>query len=217
MAESDAPVSTRHAVQACLANWRARGADQADPVRFRLIEALARRAAALEGEARRLLDARLATLAADYEARLARPAPSEPPATPPAPGPLAALVAQFGPQEELQAPPATAATPVPLARRPGPPELRALRQFRRTWTRLHADQRLSQSQARVPDQAGPLNSYHLVHRSLKLMRDLAPDYLHRFVSYVDTLLWLDQAHGGAFNTGPGRADGARKGPRGRQG
>jgi hypothetical protein len=32
----------------------------------------------------------------------------------------------------------------------------------------------------------------LVLRSLALMRDIAPDYLNRFMSYVDTLLCLDQ-------------------------
>ena len=31
----------------------------------------------------------------------------------------------------------------------------------------------------------------LVLRSLSLMRDLSPDYLNRFVGYVDTLLFLD--------------------------
>jgi hypothetical protein len=31
----------------------------------------------------------------------------------------------------------------------------------------------------------------LVLRSLGLMRDLSPDYLNRFMGYVDTLLFLD--------------------------
>ncbi|MFP4906442.1 DUF2894 domain-containing protein, partial [Paraburkholderia sp. BR14261] len=50
------------AARALLDAWRARGADQLDPVRFHFIEALERRAAAHAGEARRLLDARLAQL-----------------------------------------------------------------------------------------------------------------------------------------------------------
>jgi hypothetical protein len=33
----------------------------------------------------------------------------------------------------------------------------------------------------------------LVLRSLALMREAAPDYLNRFVSYADTLLCLEQA------------------------
>jgi len=70
-----------------------------------------------------------------------------------------------------------------------------VQQFRSTWTRLSADQRLTQALAKVPDNAGPLNSQRLLHRSLALMRDLSPDYLERFVSYVDALLWLDEAAG----------------------
>ncbi len=47
----------------------------------------------------------------------------------------------------------------------------------------------------MPENAGPLNSHHLVHRSLLLMRDLSPEYLNRFMTYVDTLLWVDQLNG----------------------
>lgn len=46
--------------------WREQHADRLDPVRFRRIDALERRAAAFDGDARRLLDARLATLLDDY-------------------------------------------------------------------------------------------------------------------------------------------------------
>ncbi|WP_205171686.1 DUF2894 domain-containing protein, partial [Burkholderia sp. LMG 13014] len=49
-------------VRATLDAWREQGADRLDPVRFHRIDALERRAAALEGNARALLDARLATL-----------------------------------------------------------------------------------------------------------------------------------------------------------
>lgn len=203
--------------QATLEAWRARGAQRVDPVRFQFIEALARRAARHEGAARHLLDARLAQLMAAYADTLAEAPPrTATPATPAASGPLGRLVDQLG-RHDPAAPASEAvratATPHPA----GPPELKALRQFRRTWSRLHADQRLTQAQAQVPDQAGPLNSYHLVHRSLALMRELAPDYLHRFVSYVDTLLWLDQAQGGAFTAGTARADGPKKAGRGRTG
>jgi hypothetical protein len=47
--------------------------------------------------------------------------------------------------------------------------------------------------ATVPKNAGPLNSHHLVHQSLTLMRELSPEYLTQFVSYVETLSWLDRA------------------------
>ena len=29
-------------------------------------------------------------------------------------------------------------------------------------------------------------------RALQLMQDVSPDYLQRFMSYADTLLWLEQ-------------------------
>jgi hypothetical protein len=38
-----------------------------------------------------------------------------------------------------------------------------------------------------------MNSQHLVLRSLQRMRDIAPDYLQGFMSYVDALIWLEQA------------------------
>src|SRR5438128_533593 len=54
--------------------WRASGADQVDPVRFRLMEALARRSAGHQGAARRLLDERLHGLVAAYDAIVQRDA-----------------------------------------------------------------------------------------------------------------------------------------------
>ncbi len=167
---------------------RARGDHRVDPVRFRLIEALARRSAAHEGEARRRLDARLSQLLADYAAEVARRAAnaSSAPAafaeaTPLQVGPLAALGAHLAQQAALRGDGRTA------------PEGQTLTWFRSVWTRLSAERRLTQSLARVPTNAGPLNSHNLVHQSLALMRDLSPEYLHRFMSYVDTLFWLDEA------------------------
>ena len=55
--------------------WRAQGADRVDPVRFALIESLARRAGAHEGLARRLLDERLSGLVEDYARDVAASAP----------------------------------------------------------------------------------------------------------------------------------------------
>jgi hypothetical protein len=33
----------------------------------------------------------------------------------------------------------------------------------------------------------------LAIRSLSTMQDISPAYLNRFISYVDTLFWLEQA------------------------
>lgn len=85
--------------------------------------------------------------------------------------------------------PATADKPAAAA-----PEARTLQFFKRTWSRLSADQRLAQSRATLPDNAGPLNSQHLVHRSLTLMRELSPEYLEHFVAYIDALQWVEQGN-----------------------
>lgn len=72
-------------------------------------------------------------------------------------------------------------------------ELKSLRYFRNTWSKLSVDKQVAQAMDQAPENAGPLNSHHLVLRSLALMRDISPDYLNCFMSYVDTLLCLDQA------------------------
>lgn len=73
-----------------------------------------------------------------------------------------------------------------------PVELRAVNEFKATWSRLSADRRLNQSlMAKAPNNAGPLNSQHLVHRSLLLMRELSPAYLRQFMAYADALAWIE--------------------------
>lgn len=182
---------------AALDALRARGADRLDPVRFRFIEALARRAAAHDGQARRVLDDKLAEALAACGQGLERAAVAGDGAGSRAlaPGPLAELVGQLARHASPQEPALVPA--VARAAAPSPPELKALGHFRRTWSRLNAHQRLTQALAKVPENAGPLNSNQLVHRSLTLMRDLSPEYLDHFMAYVDALLWLDRVNGGA--------------------
>jgi hypothetical protein len=74
------------------------------------------------------------------------------------------------------------------------PELKSVRKFRNTWSKLSAKKQVSQALDHAPKNAGPINSHMLVLRSLALMREISPDYLNRFVSYVDTLLSLDQSN-----------------------
>lgn len=71
-------------------------------------------------------------------------------------------------------------------------ELKSVRHFRNTWSKLSADKQVTQALGQAPKNAGPINSHRLVLSSLALMREISPDYLNRFVSYVDTLLCLDQ-------------------------
>jgi hypothetical protein len=186
---------------------RAQGAERADPVRFRLVEAMARRTAAQQGEARRLLEARLAELVAGFTTP---PAPTQPAAAPgrPAPGPLASLLVPLGDRSgrpsatRLPAGQPAGHGPAPASAAGEPP---ALDYFRATWSRLQTEQRLAQSQARLPGNAGPLNSQHLVHRALMLMHELSPGYLQHFMGQVDALLWLDGVSEAAGGPNGGRA------------
>lgn len=212
-----------------LAAMRDRGAQRFDSVRFRFIEALARRAVAHRGEVRRILDVRLAAALAEYGGRFdaARPEAGagfggshQPAATPDAkhsPGPLADLVLHIA---RHSSPTARVGQADDGAARAGPPaELNALRDFRSTWARLRVDQQLSQSLAKGAGNAGPLNSHLLVLRSLKLMHEISPAYLARFVAHVDALLWLDQANGGSaavqVSVARGAGDKKRRPGRGR--
>ena len=66
----------------------------------------------------------------------------------------------------------------------------------RVTARIGIEQQLAQALASAPENAGPLNSHRLVLRALERMRDLAPDYLHRFIVYADALCWLEDAERG---------------------
>lgn len=72
------------------------------------------------------------------------------------------------------------------------PELKTIRHFRDTWSKLSVDKQVTRALEQAPKNAGPINSHMLVLRSLELMRDISPDYLNRFMSYAETLLSLDQ-------------------------
>ncbi len=192
---------------ATLDAWRARGDHRFDPVRFRMIEAMTGRAAAHDGEARRILDDKVATLLAAYAEDLEKARCVEAPA---APDPsddetLAALVDHIARHTSSS------------ENRSATGELKTLGYFRSTWSRLSANRRLTQSLAKMPQNAGPLNSHHLVYRSLTLMRDLSPAYLHRFMAYVDTLLWVDQVNSANALAGSdtARAESPKKAARGK--
>ena len=180
--------------------WRERGADRMDPIRFHFIEALDRRAAGHSGEARRLLDERLAKLIEAYAIDLER-AESKADDTDakassgdPARGTLAGLIDYIANHATADGDGLTAgsATPRPSSY----PELEALDYFRETWSKVRSEKQLRQSLKKAPGNAGPLNSSSLVHRSLSLMRELSPGYLQQFLSYVDALSWMEQMNGG---------------------
>ncbi|WP_213308778.1 DUF2894 domain-containing protein [Paraburkholderia sacchari] len=170
--------------RATLDAWRAQGADRLDPVRYALIDALDRRATMHAGAARRVLDARIDGLLADYAGAIERAAlhaASNPPGhaeNAPTQGASAhsTLTAHLGNADHLA--------------RSGPPA-ELLDYFREVWSHLSADQQVQQSLDQVPKNAGPLNSSSLVHRALLLMRELSPGYLRQFLAYADALSWLE--------------------------
>jgi len=176
--------------------WGEQGARRPDPVRVGVVEALARRAAAQQGEARRLLIARLEELMAPPT-----PAPAGSEARRAGLAALSELVDRLGRAPGPEAlvpsplPPRANATPRSTAPPAALTSLKAVTAFKGTWSRLRADQRLRQALAHVPAMAGPLNSSHLVNLALQAMRDLSPAYLDAFMLHVDTLLWLEQASG----------------------
>ena len=72
-------------------------------------------------------------------------------------------------------------------------ELKSVRHFRQSLEKISIEKLVARALKEVPEDAGPLNPQMLVIRSLTTMRELSPQYLNRFVSYMDTLLWLEQA------------------------
>ncbi|MFJ3459928.1 DUF2894 domain-containing protein [Achromobacter spanius] len=180
--------------RAVLDAWRASGADRVNPLRFHLIDALDRRAAAYEGAARQRLDERIAGLIAAYEGELKGAqdvvadadanagADADAPQNAESAGPLAGLTAYLGSDDPRD----------PLGLRAAYPELPLLDEFRALWSRFSADRQVRQSQEQVHKNAGPLNSNQLVHRALSLMREMSPGYLQQFLSYTDALMWMEQ-------------------------
>jgi len=182
-------VGTR--VRATLNAWREQNADRLNPMRFHFIEALERRAAGHGGEARRILDDRLSELLEAYADDL-EVAASSVDAVDSAATPCTSVGRALGGLIDHIS---NQTVPSPSTY----PTMEALDEFRKIWSELRTDSQVRQSLEQVPANAGPLNSGNLVHRSLTLMRELSPGYLQQFLSYVDTLSWMEQlSDGGAL-------------------
>ncbi|MBN4664267.1 DUF2894 domain-containing protein [Pandoraea nosoerga] len=95
------------------------------------------------------------------------------------------------PAATAPAPVAVPITPTVISTDDAFEDLDVLEYFRETWSKLSTDGNLRQSLAQVPENAGPLNSSHLVHRALSLMHDVSPDYLRHFLRHADALSWLE--------------------------
>lgn len=175
---------------------RAEGAQRHNPARFHYLEVLAQRLPGQPAAVQQVLAQRLEQAVATYarEARSAATAAVAPGAGAPsaaaAPSPLARLNRELTARASAE-PHAT--DPLHTSAGAHLPDMKSVRQFSEVWSKISAEQQVVQALHRGPENAGPLNSHKLVLRSLSLMRALSPDYLRRFMSQMDALLWLDQA------------------------
>jgi hypothetical protein len=161
--------------------WAAEAA-QRDPVGWHYILVLAERTRSQTGPAQALLQAKLSAAVAQLQVRLAAPQnPNTLPSRSTA-SPLSVLL------KDMAAP--TAERPLSPSGH-GRMDNPRVAQFRQQLGKISVQKQVTQAIAQAPQNAGPINSHMLMLRSLGLMRDLSPDYLNRFMGYVDTLLFLD--------------------------
>ena len=93
-------------------------------------------------------------------------------------------------REILAANPAPDNNPLqPMAKR----ELKSARHFRAGLVKLGAERLVEGAVQGARADSGPLNPEKLVIHSLATMRELSPHYLARFVTYIDTLFYLDHS------------------------
>lgn len=199
---------------AILDTWREQGADRINPLAFHYMTALQRRMADHQGDARRVLQKKLSVRINAYAKDLERIASqavdgNDTPSTT-----LGALTDELTRRAIARD---TRDATTHTASRHTLPEMGVLDDVRKLWSSVHANSQVQRSLEHSPENAGPLNSSSLVHRSLTLMREVSPGYLQQFMSYVDALSWLEQLsdHGvlAAKNTSPavgGRARAPRK-------
>jgi hypothetical protein len=161
-----------------------------DPVGFFGLEALHHRASAYEGNVRSILNAKILQLAQTCAARVAQASHTaggnaSVPKLPAQQETLEGLVRRMAHQDSD-----------PLQSRGGdrpgtPTELRAVKYFRSTWSKLSVNKQIQSALDKAPQNAGPINSHMVALRSLAHMRDISPDYLNRFMTHIDTLMRLE--------------------------
>ncbi len=174
---------------------RRQGAHRLSPVDFHYMEALERRIPGQAPNTRHILEGKLTTAVAAYQVRFEQVQCNAVQATAAVTAEKVTALGQLVQSMSQHMPDAAADTeasmwaPASVSRN----ELKSVRNFRNTWSKLSAQKQVLQAMGKAPQNAGPINSHMLVLRSLELMRDISPDYLYRFMSYADTLLCLDQA------------------------
>jgi hypothetical protein len=221
--DSDADEQTGRALDFSrrIASLRLRGADRFDSVGLHYMEVLSSRVGTQRENVKRILEKKLEHALADFEQRFLQaqvdvkiaPALASP-GHPHAATNLQQLVRHIAELSPLSSDGLLGDSAGPRT------ELRSVQHFRNTWSKLSANRKVAQALDQAPLNAGPINSHMLVLRSLALMRGISSDYLNRFVSYADTLLYLDEctkaqppAKRMASNGRGGRRPGGRGSPR----
>ena len=209
MSKNPVPESNAQSLAKDIASLKESGDAEFDPVRFHFIEAMASRAQANKPPVADVILGKAQQALQIYQENLASRQPVSKLKVPKAHQQLAELTAllnqstEMSPQQgelenllqqqerELLQEYATtnqASAPTML-------ELKSARQFRQTLQKIGADRRVDIAAFTSPEDSGPLNPQMLVTESLSQLRDLSPRYLSRFITYFDTLFWLEQTTG----------------------
>ena len=175
---------------------RSAGAQRIDPVQWHYLQTLAQRWEQAHGAVHDALELKLRVALADYDTKFQQaPVQSALPASSaPSPSPSAGLAAFIELNRYMRS--RTQATTAEDASGDGrsASEMKSVHQFKQAWSKISTEEKVTQALTQGPENAGPLNSHRLVLRTLALMRDLSPSYLQRFMSHMDTLLWLDKVN-----------------------
>jgi hypothetical protein len=71
--------------------------------------------------------------------------------------------------------------------------LKSSRQMQLTQQRRSIVKRVELAIQQAPESPGPLNPQMLAIKALTSMRDVSPQYLSRYINYLDALFWLERA------------------------
>jgi hypothetical protein len=70
-------------------------------------------------------------------------------------------------------------------------ELKSFNSFKQFKEKYDTDKLVEQMITLRPENLGPLNPHMLLIKSLESLRELSPQYLSRFVTYIDAILRLE--------------------------
>lgn len=177
--------------EARLSTLREQGAQRLDPVRFQYLATLAQRLPTQTPGVALILANKLSAGLSDYEQRLSLAESGSKRTLPPS-APTLSPLADLN--RYIQTLSSDNVDPVSHQAHQQPTEMKSVRAFSEVWSKIAAEHQVDAAFGRGPENAGPLNSHMLVLRSLELMRALSPDYLRRFLSHADSLLWIEQVN-----------------------